>query len=583
MCGITGYFGPGSDVGASGFRKNLQRLRHRGPDGEGYVGGVNWALGQTRLEIVGGAHAGVQPVRSQREAFVFNGEIHNYRELAAELHSYGQACDGNSDTSVAFAALRFWGREAVGRFRGFWAFLYVDEAAAEVWCCRDRFGQKPLLYSRTPDGIRFASEAHALGIRLEPEPAAVLHFLREAQYPPAPATMFVGVFQVCPGSILTVSLKDLSSRAWKYHQPSASETTPDTFEDAVSGFAERLTRSLRLRMRADVPVGLLLSAGKDSGTLHTLLAGHSEVAAFTFSHPGAQDEAAQVKLWYDGQREIHYARLSEDVPARVEAIHDTLDAPVLSASLLALDALYASAKRAGVPVVLSGQGADELLGGYHYYGGLQFGHWAGWRARAYSVGGVREIWGALRDRRAASAVLAGVSPAADAYLPARAPLSLGSLDAVTERRISDLSGEQLQSMLWYEDRISMRHSVETRCPFLDVDLVDYCLAQPGEYFVMGRTRKRLLNAAFGQTWPPALRLEGTKRGLPAGEGDLLHRYSAFAREGITYACGHLAIPRPAHPRANESLGGARESKALWRLSMVGHWLRSLQRNPPLVY
>ncbi len=574
MCGITGHFAPGAGADLRGFRQNLRRLHHRGPDQQGVASGEHWALGQTRLEIIGGADVGSQPMQRPGYAFVFNGEIHNYVELGAELLAAGQACDVRSDSSVAFAALVYWGREAVRRFRGFWAFLFVDEVAGEVWCCRDRYGQKPLVYTDAAPGLRFASEAHALGVALVLAASSVRAFLADAQYPAAPATMYENVRQVRPGSLVSVDLRTHALNEWVYYRVGESEVLIQPYGEAVAGFAERLETSLRLRLRADVPVGLLLSSGKDSGTLHAMLRAFPKIPAFTYEQAGVEDEACAVRQWYAAERAITNATRSTNLPGRVAAIHRSLDAPMLSASLLALDALYSTASAAGVPVLLSGQGADEVLGGYHYYSGLQASKLWALRSRIASLGGLRAAWGAYRDARAAGALTAGLALALVGSDPHDELKTDRGPDAVTERRRADVAGRQLQSMLWYEDRISMLHSVETRCPFLDVDLVEFCLAQPGHYFVRGHRRKRLLESAFGAMWPRELRWERTKKGLPASEATILSEHEAFVREGLTIAADYLHTAPPDGRAVRTALRGPRGAKAVWRLSMLGHWLGS---------
>ena len=549
------------------MRQNLERLRHRGPDASTVCVGPGYVLGHGRLEIIGGAETGRQPIRVPGASFAFNGEIHNYRELAGELRAAGREVAPDSDTAVAFAALRHWGPEAVRRFRGFWAFVYVDEVDGEVWCSRDRYGQKPLCYARHGDTWVVASEAHALGVPLDPDPHAVRAYVAQAQYPTAPASLYHGVRQVSPGTIVTLGIRDGARREWRDYAVGAHVAPVEPYPVAVRGFAERLTTSLSLRLRSDVPIALLLSAGQDSGTLAALLADREDIPAVTYANGVGEDEAPEVLTWYGGTREIVVARRPDALRARVEAIHETLDAPMLSASALALDSLYAAARHRGCPVVLSGQGADEVLGGYHYYSALQRG--CAWRARARvaSLGGWRRLPQALLDRWTADAVTERLSRA-----PADPSPGVHPADAVTARRLADVSGRQLQSMLWYEDRISMLHSVETRCPFLDVELVEYCLGQPGDYFVHANERKRLLADAFGAAWPPPLRRARAKRGLPAGEAAIMLAHRSYFDERLRSGCAYLDLPPiqlGAYPRLGKS---PRTARLLWRIAMLGDWL-----------
>ena len=520
------------------------------------------SLGQTRLQIVGTAARGAQPLHDERHALVFNGEIHNYLELAADV-----GAPAVSDTEVLFALLKTHGKAALSRLRGFWALAFVDFAAGTILLARDRYGQKPLLYTRRSGGYAFASEASALGVSLTPVRAAVSRFIATGHYPPAPVTFYEGIAQLRPGHVIALSLDGRTppvESAFYELPPLRTEALPD-FGAAAAHFEALLRRSLDLRLRADVPVGLTLSAGKDSGTLAALLPA-SVRQAFTFDNRAADGEAAEVRAWYARRFDLHVSTVDEfetDLARRVDAMHARLDAPLASGALLALDGLYRDARHSGVPVVLSGQGADELLGGYNYYAELQPHPAQALGARLATLGGPAQWWLAYRDQRATQSLLSFAEPPP----PASMPSSAGG-DLLNARQRYDLADAPLQTMLWYEDRLAMAHSVEARYPFLDVALVDYCLSLPGSYHVEGFARKRLLHAAFAKTWPAALRRQRLKRGLPAAEARLLAGFPAWTSSGLRRAADYFSVPAP-----TASPSGPRHAKALFRLVVTGHWLR----------
>ena len=597
MCGIYAFIGR-EDVGRARAAAAVEALRHRGPDGRDTLQRDGVTLGQTRLQIVGGAAAGAQPVADARYAMVFNGEVHNYRALARELQADGVAVDDRSDTAVLFALLRYRGAEGLERVRGFWAVVFVDFERRTVFVSRDRYGQKPLVYAADDAGLAFASEAHALGVPLRPRLDAVREFVVGGHYPAAPDTFFAGVRQVAPGTVVTygfaghctstVTLGALVAPV----QPSAGVGTPETspvpappFEEAVGHFRAKLERACRLRLVADVPVGLMLSAGKDSGTLARLTAATPPRAAFTFDSRDGTDESAEVRQWYGGDFEVHVAQLdyasTDDFAAACRRLHATLDAPLASASLLALDRLHHAARGTGVPVVLSGQGADELLAGYQYYSGLGASPLERAYRRLEATGGWRGAPAALLDLLSARRMTAPFRGGGESSSPAASlgenrvresagPRERSALpaDAVTRQRHRDLYGARLQTMLWYEDRIAMAHGVEGRFPFLDADLVAYCLRLPGDYFVEGSQRKRLLTAAYGARWPSELQRERVKRGLPAGERRLIEAHGAWFGEGFAYA-GHYLGAEVGVPR----VVGDRGARAAFRIAAAGHWLR----------
>ncbi len=571
MCGICAYIG--SD--AAGYRVqlelNIQALCHRGPDGSGRSIRGNVALGQTRLCIVGDAEHGAQPVVDERYSLVFNGEVHNYLELARELTSAGVEVDTASDTAVLFALLRREGAACLPRLRGFWAFVFVDHVARRAMVCRDRYGQKPLVYTRIGRAWSFASEAAGLGPALSVDHVALSNFIHSAQYPAAPDTFYLGVKQVEPGTYIELDLGTLTETQSRYYRPVAGKPLSLSFEQATAAFAERFECSLKLRLRADVPVGLMLSAGKDSGSLAALLAGRERRVAFTFANGAPDDESEEVGRWYGRDFRLEKVpQLPSEQALRQNAsrLHRTLDAPLASGSLLALDRLYSAARRSGVPVVLSGQGADELLGGYNYYSSLQSSPGYRLLARLRSLGGIRGAIAAGFDVRAATSLVAPFPRRlGGAYA---SPPDAGSPDAVTARRVRDITGYQLQTMIWYEDRIAMSHGIEARYPFLDVDLVDLALALPGAYCVRGFARKRLLQAAFGERWPEALRRERQKRGLPAAETSLIQAYPTWFADGLEAAFRAFGLPSPTVDMAR--VKSPRLAKTVFRLAAVGHWL-----------
>lgn len=575
VCGICAYVGMAPGAGAEALAVGVAALAHRGPDGTGVYSRDGVHLGQTRLQVVGDAIAGAQPARDDRYALVFNGEIHNYRELAREC---GLGERRTSDTAVLFELLRRRGMSIVPRLRGFWAFVFVDFTADRLVACRDRYGQKPLLYTEVALGTRaFASEAPALGLRLRPRLSALRGLATAGHYPTAPETFYEGVAQVRPGCYVTVDLKGLAPPVEsRYYSlpPARPRAVAPAFGDAAAQVADLLRRSLALRLRADVPVGLTLSAGKDSGTLAALLP-TAIATAFTFDSRARDSEAAEVNAWYGDRFRVATSRIDEApgaLGALTDAVHRRLDAPLASASLLALDSLYALARSAGVPVLLSGQGADEIFGGYNYYAGLQGDPVSALLARARTLGGPRDVIRSARDRRAASAIVRPIDARPHRRSPddgdADADANANAASGLVARMRGDLLGAPLQTMLWYEDRLSMAHGIEARYPFLDADLVDFCVGLPGDYHVRRFARKRLLHAAFAKIWPAALRRGTLKRGLPAAEGRLLDGNPEWTHVGLQTAAEYLGIAAPPARHL-----GPRSAKTLFRLAAIGHWLR----------
>lgn len=567
MCGICAYVGLSLGEGKQSLASGLDQLSHRGPDGSGTYSRDGVHLGQTRLQILGDAVAGAQPIRNDRYGLVFNGEIHNYRELAAELGRPGLPL---SDSEVLFELLCREGMASLPRLRGFWAFVFVDFRQQTLYACRDRFGQKPLLYAQNQHGVlSLASEAVALNSDLVPDRQALAHVAIKAQYPPAPGTLYEGVNQVRPGHYLSFDLQAGTppGECRYYTLPNVKDWHSVNSDGAAEELKALLTASVGLRLRADTAVGLLLSAGKDSGTLAAELP-ESHRTAFTYDNRGADSEYPEVSDWYGSRFEIEVA-FTRDAPGtlqhRVNALHERLDAPLLSASLLALDMLYASARASKVPVLLSGQGADEIFGGYNHYLALQSNRMTGALARINSLGGPVQLFEAVRDRLNCHRLMRPLLH--DGYGGGGA--SSYPQDLV-ERMRGDVTGAQLQTMLWYEDRIAMMHGVETRYPYLDVEIVKLCFGLPACEHVRGFSRKRLLHKAFAKTWPPRLRSTKIKRGLPAAESQILDREPLWVNSGLEMTTEFFESDV-----LGSSGSGPRSARAVFRLAAIGHWIKAV--------
>jgi asparagine synthase (glutamine-hydrolysing) len=555
----------------------------------------------------------------RRYWIVYNGEIYNHVELRAGLEARGYAFVSHSDTEVILHAYREWGEQCAERFNGMFAFVLFDRVARRVFAVRDRFGVKPLYFWRSPQGIvALASEIKQFttlpGWQASLNGQRAYEFLNWGLVDQSGETLFAGVRQLRGGELIHCTLdelfRDLPVRRW-YRL--AAREFQGTFDEAARGFRELFADSVRLRLRADVPVGSCLSGGLDSSSIvcvanRSLRAVSAEAQQKTFS------ACARIKR-FDEREHIdavvahtgvagHYTY--PDLPGLVSSL-DALtwhqDEPFGSASIYAQWRVFELAREARVKVLLDGQGADEQLAGYH---GFFAPHFAGlfatlkWSALWRELRAAKRLHGmrlSAASRYAANALLpealrqplrrlAG-KPAAtrpDWLDPSRVAfderdpyladgLKMGSLNDMS---YSLLTATGLPMLLHWEDRDSMAHSVESRLPFLDFRLVEFVLGLPPDFKLSGATTKRVLRAAMQGILPESVRNRQDKMGFVTPE-ELWIREEApeLFRTELRRAieASHGFITTDALARLEAVIAGREPfSFLIWRMISFGRWM-----------
>lgn len=382
MCGIAGVwsFGGGNEDSLRARATSMaDALRHRGPDDDGVFvdGAAGVALGFRRLSIVDLSSAGAQPMvsASGRYVMVFNGEVYNHRRLAEELgpHEYR----GHSDTEVMLACIERWGLEgAVRRFIGMFAFALWDRTERKLSLVRDRMGVKPLYYAVTPRGACFASELKSLRAgdvdRADIDRGALALYVRFG-YVPAPYSIFDGIMKLLPGRILTIAADGTTQTQTYWDAPRIAEEVSNRFtgseDDAVEEIEALLSDSVRLRLISDVPLGLFLSGGVDSPLIAALMQREAgSVSTFTIGFEGMPSEApfAAAVARHLGTRHTEAILGADEVLRMVPLVAEMYDEPLGDSSAIPTY-LVSRMARQHVTVALSGDGADELFGGYHRY------------------------------------------------------------------------------------------------------------------------------------------------------------------------------------------------------------------------
>lgn len=620
MCGITGWIGLTGDDAA--LRAMTGVIAHRGPDGEGQVllplgEGRTAALGHRRLAIIDLA-TGDQPMQSHdgRFTIVFNGEIYNYLELQDELRARGAVLRTPSDTEVILEAWRAWGPGCLGRFRGMFAFALHDRTDNSVVLARDPFGKKPVFYTALPagggEGIVFGSEITAVlahpGIRADLDVES-LHDYLCWRYVPGPHTFFRGIRKLVPGGMIRwQDGRWTESRYWTPPEADGGGRLPVP-ADPVEGFLAVFDAAVRLRMRADVPVGAFLSGGLDSSSIVATLRhlGVPEIRTFSVGFRGdagaelpAAAETARLLGTIHTPVELETVQMLDLLPMlsrhRGAPLSETADMPIYMMSLAAAR---------DVKVVLSGEGSDELFAGYpKHLAEAHLGRFAApgltalagramQAAAALAPGPARRLGiagQALGERDFEARMVrwfGAISPTARARLwtgpagtraPDRMPFAAAPGASALRRVLHfDQTSWLPDNLLERMDSMTMAASIEARAPFMDVRLAEYAASLPEHWRIRGRTTKRIVREALRPRLPAAV-VRRPKNGfrMPVGawfRGPLRGRFDDLLLGPDAVTRGHLD-PAVLRRLAQEHADGTGDhAKTLWSLFALETFLR----------
>ncbi len=378
MCGIIGVLDRSAEVPRLDD-SDVARLAHRGPDSRGLHRAAHIALGHARLSIIDLSDAGRQPMTRGRLTIVFNGEIYNYLELRDELAAAGAIFQTSSDTEVILAAYERWGGDCVERLRGMFACVIWDADARTMFLARDRCGEKPLLYWTDGDRFFFASEVKAilplLPCRLPLDPAAVDMYLHY-QFVPEPLTPLVGLHKLPAGHSLTLRIGEDFRKSpvayWCIEGCGRDIEVPATLPAAIAELRDTFEESVRLMLRSDVPVGVALSGGIDSGAIAAVAQRNypAGMHAFSIGYPGRPpyDERNDARSLAESLgMAFHEVELKvDDFAGQFSEFVRILDEPIADPAAFGHYAVPKAARDAGIKVLLCGIGGDELFWGYKW-------------------------------------------------------------------------------------------------------------------------------------------------------------------------------------------------------------------------
>ncbi len=593
MCGIAGILSPNLVlVQQQRLQRMADALQHRGPDGEGFWinAAQNTGFAHRRLSIIDLDNEAAQPMHYLHYTVIFNGEIYNYIELKEELKNKGYSFSTRSDTEIIPAAFDCWGPECFNKFDGMFAFALWDDNVQQLIIVRDRFGEKPLYYHADYlqrgkfEQFAFASEMKALwsiGVKKNLNGTMMLNYLTPGlvQNPLKKTETFYSDILLLPqGHYLTVTpaTGKLQLKRW-YHPLLGLDTLYLSENDIIEKFKDLFLLSVHRRLRSDVSVGTSLSGGLDSsaivGAIHQLknVSRHWKNTGFTASFPGfAKDELA-----YSEKVAKHFNILqhiitptADDWINNFERLMYYQEEPLQSSSVLTQFLVYQSAKENNITVLLDGQGADEILGGYKKYTHWYLQQLVTRDAKAFSSekrllkqNDFLEQWGwrnyaaAIFPEKAANALQkkAISQQGAHPFLNRDFLLNYRNADTLQKpvvKQLEDILYNDtfnigLPELLRYADRNSMAHSREVRLPFLFHELVEFIFSLPASYKIKNGFTKWILRKSMEQMLPVEITWRKGKTGFEPPQKDWMQHKNV--QEMIMTAREKLVVEKVLQP------------------------------------
>ena len=616
MCGIAGI------VGAQATRERVEKMadaiRHRGPDDHDVLVERGVALAHRRLSIIDLSAAGRQPIatRDGRYHIIYNGEVYNYRELAAKLPDV--AWRSQTDTEVVLEGFAAWGPRVLDELVGMYAFAIWDRAEQRLFCARDRLGIKPLYYARLGDGWAFGSEIGALlaaGVPARANERAIHDFLVRDFYEHGDDCFFAGIAKLPPASWMTLRAGEDARPAtyWDLAREALAITPSADRAQRGEQLVAAMQDAVKISLRSDVPVGITLSGGLDSATLLTLVdraqPSHEKIAAFSFDF---EDPAYSERPWVDTMAKqtghaVSFRTITpDDFTTSLDRLIAQQQEPHAGAPITAYALLFELVRERGVIVAMDGSGIDEGLAGYARF---RPAHWAdlaaGGRddelARELAAAGVND-GATVRAQMAAATsehgdvgrgqdLTASVRPecASDALRALDVPLPAFARpfpDALRNLMYRELRYTKLPRALRFRDRLSMAVGCELRPPFLDHRLLALMFSLPAEDRIRGGATKALLRDTAERMLPDAVRL-ASKRSVQTPQREWFRGpLAAWVREHVDdrrfWQRGWVDRAR-ALPAMERFLAGEGDNSFfLWQWIALERWARTFldQRGQP---
>ncbi|MBK5291225.1 MAG: asparagine synthase (glutamine-hydrolyzing) [Acidobacteriia bacterium] len=548
MCGIAGFTHKNSKPNRSVIEMATESLRHRGPDQQGYFVSDTVSLGAARLKILD-LTGGDQPIHSPDgdRTIVFNGEIYNYRELRGELEALGHKFKSQADTEVVLHAWQEWDMGCFPRFRGMFAVALWKQSEKRLVLARDRMGIKPLYISRLGQDLIFGSELKALfahpGVERVLNTTALNYYLA-LNYVPFPYTLVEGIEKLEPGGWLEWRDGEIKTGAhWRLYFDPKPETALEAAKEELDGLMKTAVKD---HMVSDVPLGIWLSGGLDSSAIthYAAQASSKKLRTFSVSFQGRSfDESAysrQVAAQYGTEHHEFDLGPGENLTGAIQQMAHYSDEPSADAGALPVWFLSKMCRK-HVTVALSGEGADELFGGYATYQADRYARWLRYtpafarrlalraalklpvsdekisfeyKLKRFLAGSLLEpteahlFWNGACSKAERASLLGVENPASPASLWPELP----AVGGVNQFLYLDQLLYLPEDILYKCDRMSMAHSLEIRPPFLDPRIVDFAASLPENLKVRGGNLKYVLRELMRDKLPKAV-LQRKKEGF----------------------------------------------------------------------
>ena len=619
MCGICGQFNTasGDAVQAEEIRRMTRTIVHRGPDDEGYFLSGAVGLGFRRLSIIdlGGGH---QPMTDAQESVwvIFNGEIYNFKELRSGLEKEGYVFRSSSDTEVIVNGYKKWGIDVLNHLNGMFALAIWDVEKKQLLIARDRMGIKPLYYTLENNQLRFASEIRALlaGQKTKPavDPIGLNLFLRY-RYTPSPLTIFNGIKKLAPGTRLIAVQGAVHIERWWHYTPVPFDRMP-TPHQAREELLDLYQKALDRHLISDVPLGVLLSGGLDSGLLLAMMSqGGRTWNSYTvgFGSATRDDElasaAASARIFGSPNYPIELTR--DEFEKTLNEIVSIVEEPVAAPSIVPMYHVCRRARQ-DVKVALMGQGPDELFGGYKRHLGVHYGKY--WRAVPGALQApLTQLLGKLPRNEAVKRALYSLNQKdvherytqvfsiisgetmdrlfRDDVLPPDAEETIfrcwadlfpmmENLDELGGLQFLEIRSSLPDELLMYADKLSMAHSLEVRVPYLDKEIVEY-VERLGSSFKVRNLTGKWLHRQVCENYLPAEIVKRKKVGFVAPVDQWFRdscTHKMHDRLMDTSACIYdYLVPESVHRLLAEHRAGASDNaKILFSLTVLEEWMRT---------
>ena len=621
MCGICGiyHFKDQRQAEPARLRAMAAAIAHRGPDDEGFHFAGPLGLGFRRLSIIDLA-GGHQPMSDAAESVwvVFNGEIYNFKPLRRELEALGHVFRTRSDTEVIVHGYKQWGTDVLQRLNGMFGLAVWDAQRRKLILARDSAGIKFVYYRIDGGTLAFGSELRAVLAAQRQRPgldATAMDMFLRYRYTPSPLTMYAGVNKLAPGTMLVVESGE--ARVERWHRPRPQRVHGKLSDaEATEELFRLYKRALERHLIADVPVGLLLSGGIDSGLLLGLMNLYGKAwRSYTVGYGLAEykddelaDAAETARLFGSPHATVGLSRHTfERTLQRAVAI---LEEPIASSSIVPMLHVCERARR-DVKVALIGQGPDELFAGYKRHFGVQYGaHWRqlpGWLRRGVGAGIGRlprnetlrrglcsldvenrlerfrsifsllpgaEVDGLFRDGALAPGAGDGIVDFWQALQP-----EMDGADELGAFQVLEIRSALPDELMLYSDKVSMAHGLEVRVPFLDEEVVDFAQSLPARFKLRYGQRKWLHRRVCERFLPREI-LARKKRGFAVDvvdqwfDGSIGSKLSDYLLDGESLMFQFLN-PSPVSRLLDEHRAGRRDNhKLLFSLVVLEEWLRA---------